>query len=364
MDRRSPFECFCRYQRSLNPRLVRGAIAADDDVSLHALVARMGEYQWPRLAARLVAGYRDEFLRQRYLKSKYPPRGITTYEHNAIAVLYEVYGQRWEHIACHLPAMSGMKVRDRWDTQLRPGLAAGRFSREELEQLLEGVRAEGAGNWTRIKAHVPGRSDAQCWRVWQAVCPEEGGVYDTLLAAKALMLPSNFANRRDQRSRVTAADFEMVEPKLEDGRWSTGHEVADSHLRRVNPRPKRTKRPAAAIVDGRPRKRRSLKPKKKAAEKEDSGKRGGGFQEAVEENRQPNGRKSKKGARKKMEEGEVEVGEDENGPPKAKKSKKGAQKKIEAAEEVKIEEVVVVEEEAEEEVEEEAEGTRRRIGTP
>lgn len=182
-----------------------------------------------------------------------------------------------------------MKVRDRWDGHLRPGLTFGRFISAEVEKLLLGVEKEGAGNWTRVAAYVPGRSDSQCWRMWQFLNPDEqGSLYDGLLATKALMLPSNFVNRRDCRSDVSAADFELLmrrdgqEVPLRDvtegGRWSTGDARADSHLQRINcrlggkkPKPRRLVDPPglaiedAAPVDRAPKKRRRKAEKENVA---------------------------------------------------------------------------------------------------
>ncbi|KAH7916774.1 hypothetical protein BJ138DRAFT_1052189 [Hygrophoropsis aurantiaca] len=109
----TPQQCACRWQRTLDPALRRGAWSPEEDARL-------------RLAV-------------------------------------EAFGTSWLDVASVIPGRNNDQCRDRWLDKLNPALNKGRWSDEEDRALLATIDALGTSSWKNISARLgTGRADSMC----------------------------------------------------------------------------------------------------------------------------------------------------------------------------------------------------------
>eukprot|EP00923_Selenidium_pygospionis_P038008 GHVN01066479.1.p1 GENE.GHVN01066479.1~~GHVN01066479.1.p1 ORF type:complete len:1070 (+),score=151.47 GHVN01066479.1:910-4119(+) len=215
---RTAFQCFERYQRSLNKGLMRGDWTAAEDEELMRAVEQIGmkvkgPCKWNRVAARL-PGRTNHQCRARYvhsLKGNLKHGGWSPEEDVRLQLLVAVYGRgNWAKIAPHMPGRTDMKCRERYENVLRPDVKKGPWTEEENRRLIDAINDHGAGNWAVIKKYITGRTDSDCARQWQRLDPFGCVLYDVIRAAKHRMLPKNHRGaRRREKTALTGADFQV-----------------------------------------------------------------------------------------------------------------------------------------------------------
>ncbi|KNC78823.1 hypothetical protein SARC_08758 [Sphaeroforma arctica JP610] len=112
---RTALACFQRYQRSINPSLIRSRWTKEEDARLKELMR-----------------------------------------------LHEHDDNKWSEVAMGMEGRTNQQVMNRWEKSLKPGQSKGRWKAAETEALRKAVEHFGVGDWKNIRTMVPGRSDAQC----------------------------------------------------------------------------------------------------------------------------------------------------------------------------------------------------------
>ena len=137
---RMPFQCLMRYQRSLNPELLKKNWTEEEDEQLMDLVKKHGASNWQYIAAEMECRTGQQCL-HRYTKALNPSikKGKWTDEEDkrlALSVYYFGNGS-WTKVAQHVPNRTDMQCRERWENVLTPDVKMTRFSEEEDQQLLD-----------------------------------------------------------------------------------------------------------------------------------------------------------------------------------------------------------------------------------
>ena len=73
-------------------------------------------------------------------------------------VVAECGAGHWTKVAAHLPGRMGRQCRERWFNHLAPEVKKGGWSREEDQLIVAAVREHGT-KWSTIQKQLPGRSD-------------------------------------------------------------------------------------------------------------------------------------------------------------------------------------------------------------
>jgi len=272
---RTPWQCFVRYQRSLNASLLGSSWSPEEDRRLLAVAGQAGvlasrTLERLPLAPRLGGGRLQcqTSTRLKVLLNEHLGKPWSPWESRRLRLAESVYGvdDGWVKIGRLFPRRTVACCFARFCTVERDGMRLGKpfeknkngvlrkkrrsvpWTEEEDAQLLEAIDHFGAGNWSRIQHGVPGRTSAQCFCRFQELNPcGMADMYDILLATKRKMMPRFMMRRKRRRSALVSSDFSLhlygVAPSAGDRAGSrgslvltTGKPELDRHLRRVNRR--------------------------------------------------------------------------------------------------------------------------------
>lgn len=285
---RTPWQCFTRYQRSLNPSMLRSSWTEDEDEQALRILGQSGVSRtWYVLAARMGEGRVPAQVRDRLdrLRQEVRWRPWTQWESRRLCLAERLYGREsWVEVARHVPGRSATSCAQRfWDIEFeglrrtrRPHGDSAKLGRrdrvlpwteEEDSALLEAIQKYGAGNWCLARRDLPGRTTAECFRRFQKLNPSKmADMYDVLLATQKKMLPRRFEDGRRckrKRSELVASDFALhlfeVPCSVEDAdcsnctyrtRLTTGDALLDRHLHRVNRRRWQRHQPNMGLESG------------------------------------------------------------------------------------------------------------------
>lgn len=188
------------YQEHLNKKMFKSKWTREEDEYLMAAVAANPNITWSDVAEGL-DGRTAQQCFHRYTKSLDPEikHGKWTPEEDAILTkaVSDSMAQNngrivWRVIKDSIPNRTDSQCRERWINTLDPSVRKGRWTEEERKLLMELVAKHGEPiSWTRIATEIPGRTDAQCRRRWEA----DSG------RALIEMTPEEIARRKGGRPR-------------------------------------------------------------------------------------------------------------------------------------------------------------------
>lgn len=105
MKGRTDVQCLHRWQKVLNPELIKGPWTKEEDDLIMQLVERHGSRRWSLIASYL-PGRIGKQCRERWhnhLNPEIKKDAWTEYEESVLAYYHQIYGNKWAEIARFLP---------------------------------------------------------------------------------------------------------------------------------------------------------------------------------------------------------------------------------------------------------------------
>ena len=169
VTQRNSEECRTRWLQVCRTAVNSSAWRADEIKKLRSLVeSHPAPSNWEHIASSLGTNRTAYACFQAYCRSRPESREAWTPAGDAQLVsLFELYSSSWRMIALHHPSTkTQLQLYGRFNRSVDPSIIRGKFSPEEDAMLINTIKRYGTDDWTRVAAHVAGRSSNQCRERW------------------------------------------------------------------------------------------------------------------------------------------------------------------------------------------------------
>ncbi|ERN07858.1 hypothetical protein AMTR_s00012p00208260 [Amborella trichopoda] len=157
---RSEVQCLHRWQKVLNPELVKGPWTKEEDDMIIKLVEKYGAKKWSVIAQSL-PGRIGKQCRERWhnhLNPEIKKDAWTVEEELALIRAHQSYGNRWAEIAKFLPGRTDNSIKNHWNSYLKKKLDV-YLATGQLPQCQKTI----AQNGDKVSSRpVNGKSSASC----------------------------------------------------------------------------------------------------------------------------------------------------------------------------------------------------------
>ncbi|XP_062189465.1 uncharacterized protein LOC133892604 isoform X2 [Phragmites australis] len=223
---RTPFQCLARYQRSLNPHIMKKAWTKEEDLQLQAAIETFGD-NWQLVSASL-DGRTGNQCSNRWRKTLHPKRTRVGRwdldEDKRLMVSVKLFGSgSWSRIAQFVPGRTQTQCSERWCNVLDPDINIEEWRPEENSKLLASV-SEFGPCWAKIaRVIIPHRTDSMCYRQWRKLCKHEVPSVKAASQIKKAIFQTNFVDREKERPAIGPGDLiSLVHSKGDECDENTG----------------------------------------------------------------------------------------------------------------------------------------------
>ncbi|XP_042035727.1 transcription factor MYB3R-1-like isoform X2 [Salvia splendens] len=213
---RADVQCLHRWQKVLNPELIKGPWSKEEDEIIVGLVNKYGPKKWSSIAQHL-PGRIGKQCRERWhnhLNPNINKEAWTQEEELALICAHQIYGNKWAELSKFLPGRSDNAIKNHWNSSVKKKLnmymASGLLSQYQGTPLLVSLSNQSASS-SSLKAPKSIEEDKDAAEVEEASGCSQDSVFPS--TSQPVSSTINRTAQHDEDCRATAGSPSLPSPE-------------------------------------------------------------------------------------------------------------------------------------------------------